>query len=248
MGTLPALRSHADGWTPPEAFDEYRLVSLIGRGTTGRVYLARDTLLERPVAVKFVRALGPHALARFLVEARAAARVQHPNVVTLYRVGQLENHPYLISEFVRGTSLDRLERPLPWERVLALGRDLARGLGAAHRRGVLHRDIKPANAILTETGEVKLLDFGLAKLLDADLPWTEAGAGGSPPGKGWRRPWRGSSTGWTCRPCPRARSWARLIICRRRRGPASRSRRAVTCTRWGGCSTSCARAWGPSTR
>ena len=139
---------------------------LIGRGTTGQVYLAHDTLLERPVAVKFVRALGPGALARFLVEARAAARLQHPHVVTLYRVGQLESHPYLVSEFVRGSSLDRLPRPLPWERVLSLGKDLARGLGAAHRRGVLHRDIKPGNAILTESGEVKLLDFGLAKLLD----------------------------------------------------------------------------------
>ncbi len=167
MAPLALPRESADGWSPPEAFDEYRLVRLIGRGSTGRVYLAQDTLLERPVAVKFVRALGPHALSRFLVEARATARVQHPNVVTLYRVGQLDHHPYLVSEFVRGTSLDRLARPLPWERVLALGRELARGLGAAHRRGVLHRDIKPANALLTETGEVKLLDFGLAKLLDA---------------------------------------------------------------------------------
>ena len=171
MRPSPASPSHVDGWTPPEAFDEYRLVRLIGHGATGRVYLAQDTLLDRPVAVKFVRALGSGALTRFLVEARAAARLQHPNVVTLYRVGQLENHPYLISEFVRGTSLDRLPRPLPWERVLALGTDLARGLGAAHRRGVLHRDIKPGNAILTETGEVKLLDFGLAKLLDLEVPW-----------------------------------------------------------------------------
>ncbi|WNG33016.1 SUMF1/EgtB/PvdO family nonheme iron enzyme [Archangium violaceum] len=176
MGPPPASRSNVDGWTPPEAFDEYRLVRLIGRGATGRVYLAHDTLLDRPVAVKFVRALGAGALTRFLVEARAAARVQHPNVVTLYRVGQLENHPYLISEFVRGSSLDELTRPLPWERVLALGKDLARGLGAAHRRGVLHRDIKPGNALLTETGEVKLLDFGLAKLMDAGTPFLEVPA------------------------------------------------------------------------
>ncbi|WP_275439075.1 bifunctional serine/threonine-protein kinase/formylglycine-generating enzyme family protein [Archangium violaceum] len=183
MGSSPASRSNVDGWTPPEAFDEYRLMRLLGHGATGRVYLARDTLLDRPVAVKFVRALDAGALTRFLVEARAAARVQHPNVVTLYRVGQLENHPYLISEFVRGTTLDRLPRPLPWERVLELGKQLARGLGAAHRRGVLHRDIKPGNAILTETGEVKLLDFGLAKLLDPEAPvpgdsaLAEAGAG-----------------------------------------------------------------------
>ncbi len=183
MGPPPASRSNVDGWTPPEAFDEYRLVRLIGHGATGRVYLAHDTLLDRPVAVKFVRALGEGALTRFLVEARAAARVQHPHVVTLYRVGELENHPYLISEFVRGTSLDRLPRPMPWERVLALGKDLARGLGAAHRRGVLHRDIKPANALLTETGEVKLLDFGLAKLLDADGSSQEDAPPAAPPAR-----------------------------------------------------------------
>ncbi|WP_224247547.1 nSTAND1 domain-containing NTPase [Hyalangium gracile] len=162
----PASLTPPDSWTPPEEFDEYRLVRLIGRGRTGRVYLAHDTLLERPVAVKFIPALGQNALARFLVEARAAARIQHPNVVTLYRVGQLEDQPYLISEFIRGVSLDRLAKPVPSERALSIGKDLARGLSAAHRRGVLHRDIKPGNAVLTESGEVKLLDFGLAKLLD----------------------------------------------------------------------------------
>ncbi|MBJ6760294.1 SUMF1/EgtB/PvdO family nonheme iron enzyme [Myxococcaceae bacterium JPH2] len=177
----PAASSSSDTWTPPKEFDEYRLVRPIGRGRTGRVYLAQDTLLERPVAVKFIPALGTNALSRFLVEARAAARIQHPNVVTLYRVGQLENQPYLVSEFIRGVSLDQLPRPVPWERALAMGRDLARGLGAAHHRGVLHRDIKPGNAVLTEGGEVKLLDFGLAKLLDhaavPDEPKRPAGFG-----------------------------------------------------------------------
>ncbi|AGC41863.1 putative serine/threonine protein kinase [Myxococcus stipitatus DSM 14675] len=165
MGT-PAASPQPDAWTPPPEFDEYRIVRPIGRGRTGRVYLAHDTLLERPVAVKFIPTLGPHALARFLVEARAAARIQHPNVVTLYRVGQLDEQPYLVSEFIRGVSLDRLVKPVSWEQVLTIGQDLARGLGAAHRRGVLHRDIKPGNAVLTEGGTVKLLDFGLAKLLD----------------------------------------------------------------------------------
>ncbi|MFY2556122.1 protein kinase domain-containing protein [Corallococcus terminator] len=164
---IPAASPPPDAWAPPLEFDEYRIVRPIGRGRTGRVYLAQDTLLERPVAVKFIPALGPNALARFLVEARAAARIQHPNVVTLYRVGQLDEQPYLISEFIRGMSLDRLVKPLRWERVLTIGKDLARGLSAAHRRGVLHRDIKPGNAVLTESGAVKLLDFGLAKLLDS---------------------------------------------------------------------------------
>ncbi|WP_163997667.1 bifunctional serine/threonine-protein kinase/formylglycine-generating enzyme family protein [Pyxidicoccus caerfyrddinensis] len=177
MGSSPAASpSPPDAWTPPQEFDEYRLVRPIGRGRTGRVYLAHDTLLERPVAVKFIPALGSNALARFLVEARAAARIQHPNVVTLYRVGQLEEQPYLVSEFIRGVSLDRLSKPQSWERVLSIGRDLARGLSAAHRRGVLHRDIKPGNAVLTEAGEVKLLDFGLAKLLDEAAEPGEASA------------------------------------------------------------------------
>ncbi|NTX05334.1 SUMF1/EgtB/PvdO family nonheme iron enzyme [Myxococcus sp. CA040A] len=176
MVGIPAASPQPDAWAPPQEFDEYRIVRPIGRGRTGRVYLAQDTLLERPVAVKFIPALGSNALARFLVEARAAARIQHPNVVTLYRVGQLDEQPYLISEFIRGVSLDRLVKPLRWERVLTIGRDLARGLSAAHRRGVLHRDIKPGNAVLTESGAVKLLDFGLAKLLDS-----AAGADDAPP-------------------------------------------------------------------
>src|SRR5216683_7563569 len=102
---------------------------------------------------------------RFLVEARAVARLQHPNVVGIYRVGETNGHPYFASEFVRGDRLDQIPRPIPGERLLRIGLGLARGLAAAHRRGVLHRDIKPANVILWEGTEVKLLDFGLAKLI-----------------------------------------------------------------------------------
>ncbi|WP_434388629.1 nSTAND1 domain-containing NTPase [Melittangium boletus] len=149
----------------------------IGQGRTGHVYLAQDTLLERPVAVKFIPVLDADALPRFLTEARAAARIQHPNVATLYRAGQFEGHPYLVSEYIRGTSLDRLARPQPWQRVLEIGVGLARGLAAAHRRNVLHRDIKPGNAILEDTGTVKLLDFGLAKLLDVPVALAEGPAG-----------------------------------------------------------------------
>ena len=156
---------------PPPSFDEYRLVELLGRGGMGEVYLAYDKILDRPVAVKFISGLEPSQIARerFLVEARAAARLQHPNVVTIYRVGELGDRPFIISEFVHGKSLDTLPKPMDSARALELGKGLARGLAAAHRRNVLHRDIKPANAILTDDGEVKLLDFGLAKLLDSTL-------------------------------------------------------------------------------
>jgi formylglycine-generating enzyme required for sulfatase activity len=159
---------------PPPGFDEYRLISPLGSGRMGVVYLAHDELLERHVAVKFIPTIDDAALARFLVEARAAARLQHPNVATLYRVGQLDDRPYLIYEFVRGTSLDRLPRPVDPADVLRIAIDLTRGLAAAHHRGVLHRDIKPANAIVAETGEAKLLDFGVAKLVES------AAAAGAP--------------------------------------------------------------------
>jgi serine/threonine protein kinase/formylglycine-generating enzyme required for sulfatase activity len=161
------VEDELDDWSPPDSFEEYKLVRRLGRGTMGMVYLARDRLLDRLVAVKFITELEPLARDRFVVEARAAARIQHPNVVAVYRVGELGDRPYLISEYVRGQSLAELPLPLPWSRALELGVGLARGLAAAHRQGVLHRDIKLANAMLSEAGEIKLLDFSLAKLVDA---------------------------------------------------------------------------------
>ncbi|MCW5803603.1 MAG: serine/threonine-protein kinase PknK, partial [Deltaproteobacteria bacterium] len=155
-------------WRPPDEFEEYRLVRLLGRGAMGHVYLAHDSLLDRPVAVKFVQAAeDPVARARFFEEARAIARLHHPNVVAIYRVAEVAGHPYLVSEYVRGRALDQLERPVPWKVVLGIALDLTRGLAAAHRSGVLHRDVKPANAMLTDDGRGKLLDFGLARVIDA---------------------------------------------------------------------------------
>ncbi|MFY2562497.1 protein kinase domain-containing protein [Corallococcus terminator] len=157
---------------PPREFEEYQVLRPLGRGAMGQVFLARDTLLDRLVAVKFIatpagRLPDAVARARFFQEARAIARLQHPNVVAIHRVGEVRGQPYLVSELIRGEPLDTLRKPMDGRQVLGLGLGLARGLAAAHRCGVLHRDIKPANAILSEEGEVKLLDFGLAE------SWTE---------------------------------------------------------------------------
>ncbi len=171
-------------WRPPEEFDEYRIVRALGAGAMGQVFLAHDTLLDRPVAVKFLGAgeISSASRERFLIEARALARLQHPNVVTVYRVGELGRRPYLVSEFIQGESLDRIAKPVPWRRVCELAIGLARGLAAAHRRGVLHRDIKPANTIVAAgDAEVKLLDFGLAKLIDTDGTRSRGGSSTSMP-------------------------------------------------------------------
>ncbi|WP_245768609.1 bifunctional serine/threonine-protein kinase/formylglycine-generating enzyme family protein [Stigmatella aurantiaca] len=155
-------------WVPPDTFDEFRLVQLLGRGAMGVVYLAHDTSLDRQVAVKFIASHQPNAraLEHFRIEVRAIARVQHPNVVTAFRVGDVAGRPYLVSEYLAGQSLADMPLPMPWRRARVMGLGMARGLAAAHRQGVLHRDLKPANVFLTAEGEVKLLDFGLAELFD----------------------------------------------------------------------------------
>ena len=165
----PGASSRVEGaWRPPHRVDKYRIDRFIGRGAMGQVYLAHDTALDRAVAVKFICGIDPAPLAkdRFIVEARAAARLQHPNVVTIYSVEEFEGRPYIVAEYVEGKRLDEIPKPADGTRVIELGIGLAGGLAAAHRKGVLHRDIKPSNAIVADDGEVKLLDFGLAKLLD----------------------------------------------------------------------------------
>src|SRR4029079_8263935 len=94
--------------------------------------------------------------------------LQHENVVTVHRYGEVAGRPYLVSEDIRGDSLDKLAKPTTWERALDIGIALARGLAAAHRHGIVHRDIKPANALLTIEGDAKLVDFGLARLEQID--------------------------------------------------------------------------------
>jgi len=192
-------------WSPPEEFDEYKILRPIGRGSMGSVFLARDRLLDRPVAIKFasLHASDPLARKRFLVEARAVARIQHPNILAIHRIGEYQGRPYIVTEYLRGTSLRSLSFPQPIEDALSIIIDLCRGLSAAHRQGVLHRDIKPGNAFVCTDGAAKLLDFGLAKFEDIadptppqtvrekDLPKRRSNAGETHPPTAedsWRHP------------------------------------------------------------
>lgn len=156
---------------PPQLLEEYRYVRLLGAGGMGQVYLYQDTELDRLVAIKFLNRLEEGYGKRFRREALAAARISHPNVVTIHRVGEVDGRPYLVYEYIRGVSLEALPKPIPWRRAHEIGLDVARGLAAAHRCGVLHRDIKPGNVIMVrETGQAKLIDFGLATLVAATGP------------------------------------------------------------------------------
>jgi serine/threonine protein kinase/formylglycine-generating enzyme required for sulfatase activity len=173
LATLrPLENTDDDSWRGERIageFGEYRILSRAGGGAIGEVYLAQDTLLDRYVAIKVITPKTTIARSRALVEARAAARLQHPNVASIYRVAEQDGRLFIVSEFVLGHSLDKLPKPIHWRRVLDLGVGVAQGLAAAHRRGVLHRDVKPANTILGSDGEVKLIDFGMAKLLDPEV-------------------------------------------------------------------------------
>ena len=156
----------SEDFQPPRAFFEFRIVRPLGRGAMGEVFLADDELLGRQVAIKFVRhAERPEMRARFLLEARSLARLQHPNVVAVHRVGEVLGRPFIVSEWVDGRSLDLLPLPLDLDQVLPIALQLARALAAAHRAGVLHRDLKPANVLLSDAGELKLVDFGVSAAL-----------------------------------------------------------------------------------
>ncbi len=153
-------------WEPPATFDSFVVERPLGSGGMGHVYLGRDVMLDRAVALKFIASSKPseEAKQRFLLEARSIAKLAHPNVVSVFRIGEVEGRPYIAYELVSGRTLDRLPRPMPWSTALRVATFLARGLDAAHRAGIVHRDVKPGNVMLSDRGEVKLLDFGIAKV------------------------------------------------------------------------------------
>jgi len=155
--------------TPGARLASYEIGPLLGSGGMGEVYRARDVRLGRPVAIKVLRpesASSPDRLARFEQEARTASALNHPNVITIYDIGQVDALPYIAMEFVEGRTLrSMLEAgPFPVPRLVDIATQVAGGLAKAHAGGIVHRDLKPENLMITADGLVKILDFGLAKL------------------------------------------------------------------------------------
>ena len=172
----------------------YELVRKIGAGGSGVVYLATDTLLQRPVVLKLLKR-GALTIEQVrttqLREARLASAIDHPNVCAIYDVGETHDDPdgpvgeleaYIVMQYIPGKPLDKIisEGPANLQLVLSAGIQIADGLSAAHMLGIFHRDLKPANVMLTEGGLIKILDFGLARRLNMDAVEFDPGAPSAP--------------------------------------------------------------------
>ena len=161
----------------PAVIGRYQVRARLGQGGMGVVYLALDPLIDRLVAIKLLRVNTAELRNRFLREAVIAGRLHHPNIVSIYDVGEYEEQPFIAMEYVDGETLAEVIRrraPLALSRKVELLTDLCEGLAYAHRAGLIHRDVKPSNMVVNREGRLKILDFGIARLADSSV--TAAGS------------------------------------------------------------------------
>jgi serine/threonine protein kinase len=159
----------------PEKIDKYQILSVIGKGAMGVVYHAYDPIVKRDVAIKVLSSLDldePELISRFEREARLAGGLRHPNIVTIYDLGQFQGRPYIAMEFLLGKDLEAVikeKQALPVERKVDIVLQICKGLHAAHQKGIIHRDIKPANIRLQDDESAKIMDFGIARMGTSQL-------------------------------------------------------------------------------
>jgi serine/threonine protein kinase len=191
---IAPTRIGAVNFEPGTSIHQYELIRELGSGGMGSVYLARDTRLGRRVAIKFLQQPARSLSERFLIEARATARCNHENIVVIHEVGEHDGHPYMVFEYLEGQTLRQWLRehlaavpmsgahvPVPPGRAVELMLPVVRALAYAHDLGIVHRDLKPENVMLTRAGAIKVLDFGIAKLLSTPAPDEEFAIGGAGP-------------------------------------------------------------------